>query len=442
MRRLLLLSGLVYGLLLLGLATLNGELLTLAIPVVIYLGAALLYGPERPRLRVTRTLSADRVSQDAPVVVKLAIVNEGPRLEQVSIKDPLSVVEAGFAPRSLELVDGEPRMLTSLMSGGTVELEYTVRGKRGIFRFQDVQVTASDSLGLFQRRAAFPAPGQLLVLPEVLKLRRMAIRPLRTRGTAGSVPARRGGSGVDFFGVREYQPGDPLRWINWRMSARHPRDLFTTEFEQECIADVGLILDARRRHDLRSRADALFEHAICATASLAEVFLSDGNRVGMLVYGGFLDWTFPGYGKVQRERILRALARAQTGESLVFDKLDYLPTRFFPAKSQLVLVSPLCREDVPALVRLRARGYQLIVISPDLVAFEARSLLIFGAEVLRPAVLLAARIARLERVLLLRKLRQAGVQVVDWQVDKPFDQVVHASLGRMPHWFRAVGVEL
>ena len=151
MRRLLLLSSLIYGLLLFGLATLNGGLIALAIPLAIYLGASLFYGPERPKLRVTRTLSADRVPQDAPVVVKLAIVNEGPRLELVSIKDPLPVVEAGFALRSLELVDGEPRMLTSLVSGGTVELEYTVRGKRGIFRFQDVQVTASDGLGLFRR---------------------------------------------------------------------------------------------------------------------------------------------------------------------------------------------------------------------------------------------------------------------------------------------------
>jgi hypothetical protein len=30
---------------------------------------------------------------------------------------------------------------------------------------------------------------------------------------------------------------------------------------------------------------------------------------------------------------------------------------------------------------------------------------------------------------------------VDWQVGRPFDQVVHASLGRLPLWYRAVGVE-
>ena len=208
-----------------------------------------------------------------------------------------------------------------------------------------------------------------------------------------------------------------------------------------CIS-VGLIVDARRRHDVRSRDDALFEHAVRAAASLAQVFLGDGNRVGMLIYGSFLNWTFPGYGRVQREQILRALAWAHTGESMIFDKLDYLPVRFFPAGSQLVLISPLCQEDLPALVRLRARGYQLLIVSPDPVTFETKSLLSFEPVSAHSAILLAARIARLERVLLLRKLRQAGIQVVDWQVGKPFDQAVHASLGRMPHWFRAVGMEM
>ena len=428
MSRLLLLSGLVFGLLLLGLLTLSGGLLALAVPLTVYLGAALFYGSPEPRLKVVRTLSDDRVSQGAPVTVRLSVTNEGTGLEEVLVED--------LIPHSLELVKGEPRLLTSLPSGGAVELEYTVCGNRGHFDFQSVRVTVSDQLGLFRRRTALPVPGQLVVLPAVLKLRRMAIRPFRTRAYAGPVPARRGGSGVEFFGVREYQLGDPLRWINWRVSARHPHSLFANEFEQERIADVGLILDARQRSDIRLAGDSLFEHAVRATASLAGTFLNDGNRVALLVYGGTLDWTFPGYGKIQREWILRALARAETGDSMVFDSLDYIPTRFFPAQSQLVLISPLCSDDPPMLIRLRARGYQLLVISPDPVAFEA------GMSSPQPAVDLAARIVRLERGLLLRKLRQAGIQIVDWQVDKPFDQTIHASLGRLPYWFRAVGMEL
>jgi uncharacterized protein (DUF58 family) len=93
-------------------------------------------------------------------------------------------------------------------------------------------------------------------------------------------------------------------------------------------------------------------------------------------------------------------------------------------------------DDLPMLVRLRARGYQLLVVSPDPVSFEAQ---VLSAQ---PGVDLAARIAHLERALLLRRLRRAGIQVVDWRVDRPFDRVVHASLGRTPQWFRAVGIEV
>jgi uncharacterized protein (DUF58 family) len=428
MKRPWLLGGLVYLLILVGLATMGGGLLALALPLVLYLLVALLYGPEELQLKVTRAISPDRAVQGTPVDVKLSITNEGSTLDQVLVED--------LVPRSLKLTNGETEVLTRLPPGETVELEYSVEAKRGSFDFHEVRVTASDRLGLFRRQAVPAAPAHLFALPEVLRLRRLAIRPLRTRGYAGPVPARRGGSGVEFFGLREYQLGDPRRWINWRVSARHPRTLFTNEFEQERIADVGLILDARLRSDVQVGADSLFEHAVRATASLAEVFLSDGNRVGLLVYGRFLNWTFPGYGKIQRERILQALARAQTGDSQIFDNLDYLPARFFPAQSQLVLVSPLCRDDPPLLIRLRARGYQILVIRPDPVAFEIKAL---GPQ---PEVELAARIVGVERTLLFRKLQQAGIQVVDWQVDKPFDQVVHASLGRVPHWFRAVGMEL
>jgi hypothetical protein len=53
---------------------------------------------------------------------------------------------------------------------------------------------------------------------------------------------------------------------------------------------------------------------------------------------------------------------------------------------------------------------------------------------------MAARIVAVERTLLLFRLRQAGIQVVDWQVDRPFDQVLHAALARMPLWSRFMGM--
>jgi hypothetical protein len=83
---------------------------------------------------------------------------------------------------------------------------------------------------------------------------------------------------------------------------------------------------------------------------------------------------------------------------------------------------------------LRARGYQLLVISPDPVSFERQGL----AD--SPAAALATRLALLERALVLRSCAQSGVPIVDWQVDRPFQQVAEAALSRAPLWLRSLGI--
>jgi hypothetical protein len=45
----------------------------------------------------------------------------------------------------------------------------------------------------------------------------------------------------------------------------------------------------------------------------------------------------------------------------------------------------------------------------------------------------------MERSMLLQKFKHAGVQVLDWDVAKPFDQVGSGTLGRPLAWFRAIG---
>ena len=143
MRRLLLISVLVYLLLILGLASGNGGIIALSIPLVIYLTATLLYAPESLQLQVIRTLSADRVSQATLVDVRVSITNLGSHLEEVLLED--------VVPNALEMMEGIPQALTEMKPGQTILLEYTVRGVRGRHVFEEVKVRASDRLGLFHR---------------------------------------------------------------------------------------------------------------------------------------------------------------------------------------------------------------------------------------------------------------------------------------------------
>jgi uncharacterized protein (DUF58 family) len=414
-----------YLLLLAGLLTLRGEILVFAVPLTLYLFLGLWRAPQGIKLDARRTLGSERVSPGIPVQVTIQVTNNSSDLDDLVLEDIL--------PAGLKVVDGSNRHMLSLPSGKKFEWSYSFEGQRGYYVFTDVIAEGGDIFGLFSQKIKIPAPGQVLVQPPVVRIRGITIRPRRTNVYSGIIPAHTGGPGVEFFGVREYQPGDPMHWINWNISARQTQRIYSNEFEQERVSDVGIILDGRAVANPKQEGGSIFEYSIQAAAAMAVSFLNQGNRVGLLQYGRYMHWTFPGYGKIQKERILQSLAHAEIGESLVFTNLGHLPTQFFPSHSQIILVSPLTQADYPVLIHLRARGYQVLVVSPNPVSFE------ISQVPPGPEISMAGRVLRLERKILLNKIRRAGVQVWDWDVSVPMDQAGARSLGRPISWFRAIG---
>jgi uncharacterized repeat protein (TIGR01451 family) len=425
MSRSLLLSLLSYALLLTGMVTVQGAFLALVLPLVTYLIVGYVQSPEKITLEATRHLSAERVSPDSNVDVTVTVTNRGSSLEEVLLEDLL--------PRGLTVRSGSSRHLRRLKNNETYTFAYTVSGPRGGYVFEGIEARVHDHLAVSSSKVRVEAKGRLFVLPPVTRIRQVAIRPRGTRVYAGTIPARAGGTGTDFFGVREYQPGDPPSAINWRASARSMDKFYANEFQQERVADVGIVLDGRLRTNEFARGHTLFEYSVQAAASIADALLNQGNRVGLLLYASYLSWTFPGYGKIQRERILHALANARAGESQVFSDLEHIPQRLFPAKSQIMLVSPLSEDDLKPLIQLRAQGYEVMVVSPNPVKFELSYLP--HSE----TVQLAGRVIHIERVLLLQKMGRAGVYALDWDVSEPFDLFVKRRLSRTPFWLRAVG---
>lgn len=426
MPRSLLLGSVVYALLLAGIAAVRGEFVMLAIPLVVYLLAGYMFSADEVKLEATRHLSAERTAPESDVTVTVTIVNRGSHLEEALVED--------LVPPDLNLRSAHTRHLIRLPKDSIYTFHYRVAGPRGGYGFESVRVKVNDPFSVTSRETRLEAKGQLFVFPPVTRLRHVAIRPRRTRVYAGSIPARVGGTGTEFFGVREYHPGDPPRAINWRASAHHAQEdvLFSNEFQQERVADVGIVLDGRVRTNEFSRGHSLFEFSVQAAAALTDALLTQGNRVGLLVYAAFLHWTIPGYGKIQREKILYALAHAKPGGSDVFANFQHLPTRLFPPRSQIVLVSPLHEDDLKPLVQLRAQGYQVLIVSPNPVKFEVSYL------PKTRSVMLAGRVIQMERLLLLERIQRAGIQVLDWDVTAPFDQMVKQRLSRTAVWGRAL----
>lgn len=426
MPRSLLLSLLTYGLLLTGISTVHGEFITLALPLVVYLLVGYLQSAEKIQLEATRHLSLERAAPNQDVDVTVTVSNRGADLDELLLAD--------VVPAELTVRSAQSRHLLRLASGGSYTFAYTVSGPRGAHVFEGLEAQVNDPLAVTRSKVRVEAKGRLFVLPPLTRVRNIVIRPRRTRVYAGTIPARAGGTGTEFFGVREYQPGDSPHSINWRVSARYSETLYANEYQQERVADVGIVLDGRVKSNEFGGGHSIFEYCVQAAASIADALLNQGNRVGLLLYASYLGWTFPGYGKLQRERILHALANAKTAESQVFSDIENIPTQLFPPESQIVFVSPLLEDDLRPLIRLRAQGYDVLVVSPDPVRFELSYLPASNAE-----VDLAGRVLRMERLVLLQRLQRANIHVIDWDVKEPFDLVVKRRLARTPVWLRRLG---
>ena len=415
----LLIVFIISGLLLSALVKINGKLLLLAIPFLVYLIVGIIQAPNELSLQAHRSLDKLSVLPQEAVETRILIQNQGNTLVNLRLEDTLFP--------SMTTLEEQPYQRVALAAGEVTELRYKFTATRGVYSWKTIHACASDPFGLFEVECDLPASGNILVRPALLQIQPVTLKPRATLPTSGPISARRAGTGTDFWGIREYRPGDSLRRINWNLAARHPHKLFSNDYEREEIGDFGLILDARRLTNAQALEEALFEYSVSAVATLAKNFLRNGNRVSLLVFGEVVLTAFPGYGKGQLDLLLWNLARANLGGSLPFTSLEHFPTKLFPTRSLLVIFSTVDARDQEAYARLRAFGYEVLLISPDPVDFTAQRLPQTQTNAL------ASRAARVERVIQLKHLLKLGVKVIDWQVSQPLEPLVRELARQLTH---------
>lgn len=157
---------------------------------------------------VERTLPPDGF-QGQEGTVRLRFSTEDPTLAAVRDWLPAGVAGDGSAETTV----------------GTEPVEYDVEYvRRGRHAFGPVGVTATDVLGLLERRFVLPAPGELVVYPPAWRLSSGAEATLRRLYEPGRSNQR-----DEFDRLREYAPGDPLRDVDWKASAKRD-ELVVAEF--------------------------------------------------------------------------------------------------------------------------------------------------------------------------------------------------------------------
>ena len=137
---------------------------------------------------------------------------------------------------------------------------------------------------------------------------------------AGLDSLRRMGLGTEFFELSPYTPGDDLRRVNWKASAKL-RQLVTNEFEGEQVTDVLVALDCSQGVASKLFDFDAMEFQVSLAASLCWQLILQGNRVGLSVYGAVRTWVNLAFGKRQLLRILDNLAIVKPGPATV--PLDY-----------------------------------------------------------------------------------------------------------------------
>jgi len=154
---------------------------------------------------------------------------------------------------------------------------------------------------------------QMQVLPDILRDNE---RPIGTL-TRGAQPMQRVGSGSEVLQLREYQPGDAPRAIDWKASARRRR-LISRDFSEDQHLEILIALDAGRASGLAAgNSDRLALYANVA-ARLAQRATQLDDRVGLLIYADRpLAALAPGRGVAALARLRACLAgiAVQPGDS-------------------------------------------------------------------------------------------------------------------------------
>ncbi len=376
------------------------ELVVVAAPFALIVAVGLFFeGP--PDIRAWLTFDRDRALEGDDVVAAIEI-SARTRVEKLE----LNLV----VPRGVTVVGGGNPIGVSLRAGEERTVTTTLRCLRwGSVDLGEIRFRARGRIGMLTWEGGLSRPHRLRIYPRP-ELLRSLVAPLETQLATGSLVARVRADGLEFADTRDFVPGDRLRSVNWRASARRG-ELIVNERHPDRNADVVLFLDSFAEVRGSNEEDGTLERAVRAAATLAGRYLERRDRVGLVTFGGILRWLEPGSGLVQRYRLIDALLETGVEFSYAWKDVNTIPARTLPPGALVIAVTPLLDErSIAALLDLRGRGYDLFIVevSPEDIVGPGD-----GSDAL------AYRLWLLRRAALRARFERFGVAVAQWRDDVP-----------------------
>jgi uncharacterized protein (DUF58 family) len=151
---------------------------------------------------------------------------------------------------------------------------------RGHVLIDGFELSTRFPFGFFRRRRRLRARDVDIVVypkPEVIS-DELHLLPMY----AGRLPSNRRGAGHDLFSLRDYQPRDDLRHIDWKATARSRR-LTVREFTSEDERRITIVLDTRLPRESDDDLNARFEEGVVQTASLLKHFIDERAEIRLVL---------------------------------------------------------------------------------------------------------------------------------------------------------------
>lgn len=311
-------------------------------------------------------------------------------------------------------------------------LSYSVLPRaRGQYEWGDIEVRQRSPLKLAWADARIPAATSASVYPDLIGLRQLSVK-LALQATGTLRQKRSMGVGTEFAELKEYDPGDDPRFIDWKATARRSQPLIRV-LEPEREQTLIILLDRGRLMTAQVEGLSRFDWGLNSTLALALAGISRGDRVGIGVFDRTLHtWMPPKRGQAYLRQMIDKLTPIQP-ELLEADYLGAV-TKVVSAQQRRALVVVITdvvdqtasAELLSALMRLRPRYLPFCVTlrDPNMdVQAQAIQTEVTDAYVKAVAIDLIA-----QRQAALSKLKKSGVMVLDAPANQITDALVDSYL--------------
>ncbi|MEO6596869.1 MAG: DUF58 domain-containing protein [Planctomycetota bacterium] len=263
----------------------------------------------------------------------------------------------------------------------------------------------------------------------------IAIRRLASDLTYGLDGSRFLGSGVDYVQSRIYMPGDPIKAIDWRVTARTGK-VFVKEYEAQRRIPAWFLLDTSASMVVSSIRTSKYEMALHVAGGLALACLDRTSPVGVLGTGGRELRVEPSLAKDQVLQWLLRLRRHGLDEPTMLARriAELRPT--LRSRSLVVVCSDLHEEGAAHAVALLAQQHEVAVLQfqdPSEVSLRGSGFLRAQEAESGRGFVTHGRRRLIDQLRIEDELRKGGVDHIVIRTDQPF---VH----RLRHFFRSRGL--